>query len=259
MNFAKKISTKICYEKPCKDNPFVAEESYLYGYDVLGLIENYSYIEVVYLLFCGELPSEEKLQLFNALAVGLINPGPRHPASRAAMTAAISKSAPENILPIGVLALSGEHVGAIDVYRSAKFLESKVDCSPGEVAKLLHDCLLESEDKEGRVPGFGVRFGSVDPLAGRLASFLADLPAAGRFLSWGRDFVSFFDSNSMGWLMTGVAAAALLDLGFSRRSTSGVFQLLSAPGVLAYGVEQSFKNVTEMPFVEDECYEYKRK
>ncbi len=255
MKFAEKISTKICYEKPNTENPFVADESYIHGYNLFDLMQNCSGIDVFYLIFRGELPSHEHSQLFNALMIGLINPGPRHPASRAAMTAAVSKSGPENILPIGLLSISGQHLGAIEAYEAAKFLENNIDCEANALAET-YSLASHDENESGKThTGFGTRFGSRDPLSNRLANHLAMLPAAGAHLAWGEQFTQSTSNPSLGWLTTGLAAAALLDLGFHRRDISGLFQLLSAPGLLAYGLEQSFKQVTDMPFIPDERYE----
>ena len=58
----------------------------------------------------------------------------------------------------------------------------------------------------------------------------------------------------MGWLSVGVAAAVFADLGFHPRYGAGLFQLLSAPGLLAHGMEQANKPITAMPFVSDNAY-----
>ena len=58
----------------------------------------------------------------------------------------------------------------------------------------------------------------------------------------------------MGWLATGVVAAVLTDLGFPPRAAAGIYQIISAPGLLAHGVELANKPLTAMPFISDEDY-----
>jgi citrate synthase len=58
----------------------------------------------------------------------------------------------------------------------------------------------------------------------------------------------------MGWLSTGVAAAAFCDLGFHPRVGAGLYQLLCAPGLLAHGFELANKPITAMPFLDEEHY-----
>jgi hypothetical protein len=58
----------------------------------------------------------------------------------------------------------------------------------------------------------------------------------------------------MGWLPTGLAAAAFLDLGIHPRVGPGLFQLISSSGLLAHATEMAARPMTAMPFVPDECY-----
>ena len=256
MTFSDKISTAICHEIPDSENPFVARKSYIHGYNISDLVKNFDFTDTFFLIFRGELPTATQKQLLNALMIGLINPGPRHPASRSAMTAAISKSAPENILPIGLLALSGEHLGASEVYRSAKFLQNSISLSPESIVSKHESDNSNDMETGGLTPGFGSRFGSLDPIANELGKHISSLKGAGRHLKWGQQLATHLQHLSHGWLFTGLAASTLLDLGFHRREMPGIFQLVSAPGVLAYGIEQSFKPPTDMPFIGDNEYEY---
>jgi len=49
-------------------------------------------------------------------------------------------------------------------------------------------------------------------------------------------------------------AAILCELGFQPRMGAGMFQLISAPGIFAHGIEMANKPITAMPFPDDKDY-----
>ncbi len=253
--FAERISTRIWQEEPASHNPYLAEHCRCHGYDLLELMAHCRFSEVLFLLLKGELPSEDELQLLEALMVALINPGPRHPATRAAMNAGVGKTYPQHILPIALSILGGEHLGGSEVERSMRFLAKHLGKDPEGV---LEDTLKKAvRPKEGDwhiVPGFGSRFGGIDPMPQKIARHLVDLPGGGRALAWGDALAKALHPHDMGWLTTGVAAAAFVDLGFLPRMGSGLFQIICAPGLLAHGLEMAPRPITAMPFLDDERY-----
>lgn len=252
--FAQKITTKIWEEVP-GDNPYIAIDARCHGYSIADLAEKCSYVEVLYLLFRGELPSRLETELLEKLMVFLINPGPRHPATRAAMNAGIGKTDPEHVLPIGLTILGGTHLGGGEVEPAMRFLRKHAR-RPAEqaVEELLQKSTRPDEGDWHIAPGFGSRFGSIDIMPCKMAESLADQNEDLKLLNWGCEFSRLLAPYNMGWLSTGVAAAVFADLGFQPRLGAGVFQLLNAPGLLAHGMEQANKPITAMPFVKDEDY-----
>jgi citrate synthase len=252
--FTKRLGTRIWQEEASADNPYVAAVSRCHGYDLMELVARCSFAEVLYLLFRGELPSAPEAELLQALMIGLVNPGPRHPATRAAICAGGGKTLPSHILPIALSVLGGEHLGAAEVERAMRFLEASRERAPAAIAAEL---LARPRPGEGDVhvaPGFGSRFGSIDEVPQKLAAHLAALPGAGKTLGWGRELVEALRPGGFGWLSPGIAAAVFADLGFHPRAGVGLFQILSAPGLFAHGVEFAGKPLTAMPFLEDEHY-----
>jgi citrate synthase len=77
-------------------------------------------------------------------------------------------------------------------------------------------------------------------------------------LRWADKFSDHLAQANMGWFSTGLAAAVFCDLGFQPRVGGGIFQLLSAPGLVAHGFEMANKPITAMPFVKDENYVIER-
>ena len=257
--FAEKISTAIWEEEPAASNPYHAKASYCHGYDLMELMAKCSYEEVLLLLFQGELPSPEKKNLLRRLMIAMINPGPRHPATRAAMNAGVGKSDPRHILPISLSIMSGDNMGAGEVAKSMEFISNHMDQDPAQVAKeQIVANPKSSHDGDWVVAaGFGSRFGSPDPMANSIAENLAAMPGAADALQWGVRFSAALSSRHMGWRVPGVAAATFLDMNFSSLESwvgSTLFQMLSAPGLLAHGLEYNLKPLHSYPFLSDSNY-----
>jgi len=254
MIFASRTQTRIWQETPSDENPYLAEQCRCHGYDILELAQKKSFTDVLFLLFQGELPGPEQARMFETLLIALINPGPRHPATRAAMNAAVSKTHTQHLLPIGLSVLGGSHLGASEALAAMRFLTANLARLPAEAAT---ECLEAPRPDQGDfhpAPGFGSRFGGIDPAPRQIASLLGAMPGAGRALGWGQAFAEALVPHGMGWLAPGVAAACLHDLGFSPWAAAGLFQLACAPGILAHGLELADKPITAMPFLDEEHY-----
>lgn len=248
--FAQRPATRIWQEIPSESNPYIAEGCRCHGYNLMELVEKRSFVDVLYLLFRGELPNPDQSDLLEKLMICLINPGPRHPATRAAMLAGVGKTDPSHIVPISLNVLSGKYLGTKEVEEGIRFLCKEQSRDPELVAIEY----VDAEELPHPTPGFGNRFGGIDQLPKVFAQRLANLPGAGKTLIWGCDFAKVLNRYGMGWLATGVAAAVLADLGFAPRAGAGLFQIISAPGLLAHGVEMAYKPLTAMPFPTDEDY-----
>jgi len=253
--YAQKISTKIWHEQPSEQNPYIAQQSRCHGYDLVELAKGCSYVEVLYLLFRSELPTKENAEIFEQLLILLINPGPRHPATRSAIVAGVGKTDPVHILPIALSTLGGDFQGAGEVEPAVRFLRKNVKKSPKEVAfQLIEESTKPTEGDWSIAPGVGSHYGGVDLMAKQFAQQMSSLSGCGKLLAWGNELTSELHGQQVGWLKTGVAAAVLADLGFLPFACAALYQLISAPGLLAHGLEYCKKPMTSYPFPEDKYY-----
>jgi citrate synthase len=253
--FASRPATKIWQEVAASDNPYAASQARLRGYDLLELVRGASFMEVLFLLFKGELPGPGQAELLEAWWIASINPGPRHPATRAALNAGVSKANVANILPLALTVMGGDHLGAGEVKRAMRFLAAQQGADPGATAARLLCACPETGAGDRRVaPGFGSRFGSTDHVVHAVGHLLARLDGAGAALAWGSAFARALEREGMGWLDPAVAAATLIDLGFDELTAMGLFQLSRAPGLLAHGMEMVGQPLTAMPFLDDAHY-----
>jgi citrate synthase len=253
--FVNRVATRIWQEEPSEHNPYLAESIRCHGYDLIELAEKRNFIDVLYLLFRGELPSSEHSQILQTLMVGLISPGPRHPATRAAMNTGIGKTDPLHILPIALMTLGGTVSDAGIIEEAIRFFRKQRHSDPTQFAfKLLSQTTKPEHEEWILAPGFGTLYGDADPFSKQLANKLLAFPGAGQAIHWGAGFSEAIASHNLGWLRAGLAAAVLSDLGFHPRTGGGFYQLLCAPGLLAQGIEMSNKPITAMPFIKDENY-----
>jgi citrate synthase len=257
-SFAERIASTICEEVPAAGNPYLAQASFCHGYDLLSLMGKLSFEEMV-LLIQGELPTPPRRELLRQLMIALASPGPRHPATRAAMSAGAGKSDPRHILPIALTIMGGEHLGAGEVANSMLFLRYHLKKEPRESVR--EQMQLHSKPPAGNdwvvAPGFGSCFAGIDPMAQQFAARLGSLPGAGKALQWGALFAQALSEHGMGWRMPGVAAACFLDMNISGMTPwvgGCLFQLLSAPGLLAHGLEYRLKPLHAYPFIPDNQY-----
>lgn len=239
--------TSICREEACPDNPYNAQQRLIQGYDLRELWRNSDFVEVLLLLFTGELPSPQQRRLLEILMIGLINPGPRHPAVRAAMLAGVSKTAPEHLLPLGLLTGSGEQGGALAVVASHAYLRSHLAKDPSACAQ---DCLVGEQ-----APGFGTSHGGPEPLWQQLGEDLVAAWPESPVMQWCDLFTATLKQAGQSWLAPGLVAAVGLALELGPRETMGLYQLLIAPGVVAQGMEQTHRPISSNPLLADAHYE----
>lgn len=251
--FTEKTSTKIWQEIPDEKNPYNAQAARCHGYDLLDLTRHCQFGEVLFLLFRGNLPQKDEIELFDKLMITLINPGPRHNATRAAMAAGVGKTQGEHILPIATALMGGESDAAA-MEASMRFLRKHKKQCPKKVAnELLTRIDIPLNDDCHIAPGFGSINGGADTLCERQAVVLGELAGTGPCFEWATAFVANLPEQ-LSWLRIGLAAAVFTDLGFQPKVCVGLYQLFNAPGMLAHGNELSKKPITAMPFVRDEDY-----
>ncbi len=248
--FSEKIKTKIWLEESVDQNAYLAKNSYCYGYDIRELTNGACYSDVLYLLFRGELPDDAEGELFNALLIAFINPGPRDHGSRAAIQAAIGKTDSLHILPIALTIFAGEHNGAIHLVETMKFMVRLPKKSAGE---RLEDVLLNDVPES---IGFGKRYGGCDEQSYDLLRMFSQMQGAGSCLKSLQELADeLISRHDVGILPHGIIAAVFADLGFLPRQAPPLLQLISAPGILAHGLEFVGKPRSHVPFLADEFYE----
>ncbi|HLF96007.1 MAG TPA: citryl-CoA lyase [Methylococcaceae bacterium] len=245
------VHSRIWEETPEPDNPFAAATCYCAGYDVYGdLLGRASWAEYLYLLFKGERPSPSQARLLENLAVALANPGPREASVHAAMCGGTGGSTHASslmaALAVGAGQLGGAHEVALAVagWQScgmdlAAWRERLQNPPEGDI-----DVWPPMEHPPGFDPhGAGC--------ATPVRQTLAKLKESG-------------NSDALAWLyeqrpalealaghplsMSGVAAAALFDLGMDSDQAEMLYLLLRLPGAAVHALEQKEYGWRRFPF-----------
>lgn len=257
--FVERFSTKIWKETPSAENPYITDSVRCYGYDLLELSKKRSFVDVFFLLFKGELPTPNQSALLEQLMITLVSPSLRHPAMRAAMNAGVGKSLTQHILPISLGVLSGDYLGVGSIEQIMRMFRSSSskpvdECIALYLSELQKINTKNTDEINEIIPGFGRIYGGRDALTLKIATQLNLLAEGSVALSFALALNRELEPFNLGLLPSGLAAAVFSDLGFHPRMGVALFQLLSAPGLAAQGLEIANKPITAMPFVPDDHY-----
>lgn len=254
------LHTCIWLEEAEPDNPFAARTAHCHGYDVYGqMLGQAGWADMVYLLFRGDAPSARQVQLLNALSVALANAGPRDPANHAAMCAGVSGSTAAATLMAALAVGAGQVTGAREVWAAMQAMQT---CRT--------DLSAWADYWATRAGGAALAQASIWPSCEHQAGFDANglstaLPVLqtlaclqglsdGRYLPWLHTERLAFEAAAghQPLAFTGVAAAALLDLGFTPEQGEMLYLLLRLPGAAAHALEQRARGHKSFPFFEVE-------
>ena len=266
------IKSHIWCEEPEPDNPYVARASYCHGYDVYGeMVGNAKWVEMLYLLFKGETPTPMQASMLEALAVALANPGPREASVHAAMAGAVGGSTAASCLMAALAVGAGQLSGGREIFLLMKaWQECEFDITqwsswlkappsvPGSIWPV-------AEHPLGFDP-YGIRTST--PVRQLLAKLLAVAVehADDKFIS--HEIVTLVTRSHLclDWLkknlealesiadcplaLSGVTAAAFVDLGFKPEQGEMLYLLLRLPGAAAHALEQREYGHKSFPFGE---------
>jgi len=241
------IQTQIWLEEPESNTPFTTKAAYCHGYDVYGeLLGQASWVEILYLLFRGEAPTDSQTKLLDTLALALANPGPRDPSVHAAMCAGTGGSTAASCL-IAALAVGA---GGREVYLAMKgWSECGIDLDAWQRHLVTPVAAMDTAwPTPEHPPGFDLHGVSTSTPVKQTLSRLATMSTSSR-LSWLEANLSSIESAAGSPLaMSGVAAAAFSDLGFTPEQGEMLHLLLRLPGAAAHALEQWEYGHKKFPF-----------
>ncbi|MBI3890309.1 MAG: hypothetical protein HY303_02115 [Candidatus Wallbacteria bacterium] len=253
---SQRLRTSIWKEEPRPGNQFYPERSLCHGYDFYGeLLGERPFAHVAYLLLRSELPGPREAAALDLLMTAVINPGPRHWASRAAMNGAVGGTSIGNCVLAGLGTLQGEYHGAQCVADATAMLRWAV--GPGNVEPSGAGAALTL--RYPGLPGFGLLYSERDGRAERLVELLKSKDLVGPATKLALAAEEDIARERLIWLtLPGVFAAGCVDLGLTEDQAAGLFLISSAPGILAHAAEQRNRRWNEYPIYWDPklyCYE----
>lgn len=245
------IRSHIWREEPEPDNAFAARAAYCSGYDVYGeMLGHARWVEMLYLLFLNEAPSAAQADVLEALSIALANPGPRDASVHAAMCGGVCGSTAASSLMAALAVGAGQYSGGHEVFLA---MEGWAACgidldawrkhfaSPSEASGSIWP-------KSEHAPGFDPHGISTATTVKQTLSCLAEFKT-GKYLRWLQQNLSGMETAAGCPLaLSGVAAAAFADLGFTPDQGEMLHLLLRLPGAAAHALEQRPLGYKNFPF-----------
>ncbi len=266
-----KIQSHIWCEDPEPDNPYVAQAAYCYGYDVYGeMVGNARWVEMLFLLFRGEAPTPSQADRLEALAVALANPGPREASVHAAMCGGVGGSTAASCLMAALAVGAGQLSGGQEILLA---MEAWQTC--GFDLKKWGTWLKFPPSVPGSVWPAAEHALGFDPHGVRTSTPVQQLLTQLLVLEGTEEqsmcsevglATTLSQTSCLAWLeanrneleeragcplaLSGVVAAAFVDLGFKSEEGEMIYMLLRLPGAAAHALEQRSYGHKSFPFGE---------
>lgn len=245
------IHTRIWLEEPEPDSLFATRAAFCHGYDVYGeMLGQVRWVEMLFLLFRGEAPTGAQERLLETLAVALMNPGPRDPSVHAAMCGGVGGSTAASCLIAALAVGAGQLSGGRELFLAMQaWNRCTIDLEAWQ-------CYLSAPADDTasiwpvpeHAPGFDPHGVSTTTPVKQTLACLAGI-SCGERLPWLEAQRTPLE-NAAGHplAMSGVAAAALMDLGFTPEQGEMLHLLLRLPGAAAHALEQWQYGHKKFPF-----------
>ena len=218
----------------------------LRGYPIQELIGNVGFVDTIWLMLRGELPSHAQAALFEAALVASVDHGPQAP-SIAIARMATTCGVPVNGAMASAINVLGDVHGGPGQQCMELYLEIEAELGrDGDLEEAARVVVQRHRDAGVRyIPGFGHRFHPLDPRTPRLLSLVHRAAAEGivdgRFAAIGRaveDAISAGRPQRIPMNVDGVTAVIYCELGLTPEVRRGVFILARSVGILAHAIEQ---------------------
>jgi citryl-CoA lyase len=202
------------------------------GYDLLELIGNRPFGDVVFLLLSGDLPAGNEGRMLDAILVAAAEHSVLAPSVDAARFVASAGVPLQAAVAAGVAGLGDHHGGAVDA-GARLLLEAERDGAAATV---------ERHREEGRrLPGYGHAIHDPDPRAPRLFEVAAELGLDGRYVALAREVEAAAEAafgRRLAINIDGAMSALLLELGLDPGLGKAFYVIARTPGFVAHAFEQ---------------------
>ncbi len=212
------------------------------GYRLDELMGKVSYAQMVYLLFKGEMPSENIGKMIETILVSSVDHGTTPPSVLSALTVA-STGAPLNAaVAAGILSISKFHGGAIEdcmlILKQGMEIVQNENKSMEEAAKQV---IGDYRAVKKRLSGFGHRVHTNDPRTPKLFGIAEELGIAGDYVKLALTFVDMLKETTGKHLplnVDGAIAALLCEMDFDPILANAFFMIARVPGLVAHIYEE---------------------
>ncbi|HVL56906.1 MAG TPA: citryl-CoA lyase [Burkholderiaceae bacterium] len=217
------------------------------GYAIEALIGRIGFVEMIWLMTRGDLPSRRQADLLEAALTAAVDHGPQAPSIAVARMAATCGVGLNNAIASAVNVLGDVHGGAgeraLQLYRAIAARVGRGEAFGAAIAAGVDD---ETAQYGRYVAGFGHRFHPIDPRAPRLLELVdaaaRDGAVAGEHARIARGIENELAARRGGrrvpMNIDGATAVIYGELGFDPPLARGLFCLSRSVGILAHAWEQ---------------------
>ena len=208
------------------------------------------WVEMLYLLFREEAPTAAQADLLETLAVALANPGPRDASVHAAMCGGVCGSTSASALMAALAVGAGQFAGGHEVFLA---MEGWVACGTNLDAWCKRLGQLEADPGSiwptpEHPPGFDPHGVSTATSVKKTLACAVRYDTGARLPWLQRNLAALEAAAGCPLALSGVAAAALADLGFTPEQGEMLHLLLRLPGAAAHALEQQPLGYKKFPF-----------
>lgn len=213
------------------------------GYDVTDLMRQAGFVDAIFLLHRGRLPTTGEKRVLDAVLVAVADHGPGAPSCAAARLAASgNRQSISAAIAAGVLAIGDEHGGAGEACMTliAASLAGAADDSAVRVEVAAKRAFAQARDSRTRIPGLGHRVHTVDPRVSVLFELAADAGIAGAGIGFVRalEAAATAAGKALPINIDGALAAVLHDMGFPPPAGKFIFIIGRVAGLTAEVAEE---------------------
>ncbi len=217
------------------------------GYAIQDLIGNIGFVQMIWLLLRGELPSRAQADLLEVALMSGVDHGPQAPSIAVARMAITCGVGINNAMASAINTLGDVHGGAGE--QSVLLFQKIATAVDGgqDLESAVEQELAAYVAAHGKfIPGYGHRFHPIDPRAPRLMELVRvaadEGTIAGRFRDIGMAVEAALSDESrhkrVPMNIDGATAVIYAELGFPAPLARGLFCLSRAVGILAHAWEQ---------------------
>ena len=213
------------------------------GYDITDLMRHAGFVDTVFLLHRGRLPTAGEKRVLDAVLVAVADHGPGAPSCAAARLAASgNRQSISAAIAAGVLAIGDEHGGAGEACMAliAATLTG-VAADDNAIDAAAAQAFAQARESRARIPGLGHRVHTaVDPRVSVLFGLAADAGVAGAGIRFVRALESAATAagKPLPINIDGALAAVLHDMGFPPAAGKFIFIIGRVAGLTAEVAEE---------------------
>ncbi|OGY79748.1 MAG: hypothetical protein A3B74_01750 [Candidatus Kerfeldbacteria bacterium RIFCSPHIGHO2_02_FULL_42_14] len=203
------------------------------GYNLKDLIHEKSFVETIYLVLKGELPTVAETRMLNALFTAAIDHGIGVSSAMTARTVVSTGNSLHTALASGILAMGKLHGSAIE--DAAEFFQKH------EVEQDVRALVTKLKAQKFRIPGYGHKILTHDPRSEALFEVAKETKIYGKYCIFAEkigEVLNSIASKKLPLNVDGAMGAIISDMGFDFRLAKGFFIIGRVPGLVAHIYEE---------------------